>query len=72
MSVVARCIPSAGLIMRTALLIGLVVAAGSGCAALAKKPTTPAAEIDGEALARTAPPPNERYYLLVFSYQPRS
>lgn len=44
----------------------LLICPLSGCALLAKKTPTPAAEIDGEALARTPRPPNERFYLILF------
>ena len=44
----------------------LAWAAGSGCASLAQKPPTPAAEISArEGLSMTAPP-GERYFILVF------
>jgi hypothetical protein len=47
-------------------LVLLAAVAGCGCSLFAKKTPTPAARIDGEALARTPPPPGVRHYLLVF------
>ena len=38
-----------------------------GCAFLAKKTPTPAAQIDDRVLARVPAPPNERYYLIMFA-----
>ncbi|MDB5310571.1 MAG: hypothetical protein JWO38_4773 [Gemmataceae bacterium] len=51
---------------RGAVLVSAFLLVNSGCAILAKKPDTPAARLDGKALARTPPPPGERYYLLLF------
>ena len=47
----------------------LVVLVASGCSLLAKKTPTPAARIDEQALAQTPPPPNERYFLMMFGSQ---
>lgn len=40
-----------------------------GCAVLAKRPPTPAAKLDARELAQSVPPPNERYYLMMFGSQ---
>ena len=50
---------------RIALFL-LLAALAPGCAALAKKPLTPAADINRKELAQFDPPPNERYYLILF------
>ena len=47
----------------------LAVLLNGGCAVLAKKTPTPAARLDGAALARMPVPPNERYYVLFFGSQ---
>ena len=47
----------------------LLIVPFCGCALFAKKTPTPAAQIDGDSLARTPPPPNERYYLILFGSQ---
>jgi hypothetical protein len=50
-------------------LVVVVLATGMvGCAALAEKPPTPAAEIPPQALDYPAPP-NERYYAVIFGSQ---
>jgi hypothetical protein len=51
-----------------ALFVALLAAHAAGCAALAERPPTPAAEIPPEALDYPAPP-NEKYYALVFGAQ---
>ena len=56
-------------IVRALVAIALVAPAGAGCAALAKKPPTPAAEITPEEARAVVAPPGERYYLLVFGSQ---
>jgi hypothetical protein len=53
---------------RLALLLFLAAVA-QGCALFAKRPDTPAAHIDRGELARRNPPPNERYYLMMFGSQ---
>src|SRR5947208_14607206 len=53
------------------LAVFLVVLTGAGCALLAKKTPTPAAEIDREALARTPPPPGQRFYVFLFGADSR-
>ncbi|MBY0512733.1 MAG: hypothetical protein K2P78_02335 [Gemmataceae bacterium] len=55
----------------TLLMLAAVLPA-AGCALTAKKTPTPAAHIDGEALARVPPPPGERYYVLFFGSQDKS
>lgn len=50
------------------LLVALFAAHAAGCAALAEKPPTPAAQIPPEALDYPAPL-NERYYALIFGAQ---
>ncbi|HUR55411.1 MAG TPA: hypothetical protein VMZ71_14855 [Gemmataceae bacterium] len=50
---------------RLALLL-LLAATAPGCAALAKETPTPAAKIDRKELAQRHPPPNERYYVMIF------
>src|SRR3954452_1836838 len=47
----------------------LAVLAAAGCAMFAKKAPTPANEIAREALARSTPPPGERYYVFLFGSQ---
>ena len=47
----------------------LFAALAQGCALFANRPDTPAAHIDRAELARAYPPPNERYYLLMFGSQ---
>ena len=51
-----------------ALLVALLTTHAVGCAALAEKPPTPAAEIPPESLDYPAPP-NEKYYIFVFGSQ---
>jgi hypothetical protein len=54
---------------RAAALVAVLLAANAvGCAALAKKPPTPAADIPPGALDYPAPP-NEKYYALIFGAQ---
>jgi len=55
--------------IRTVGMLLALVLPTCGCALLAKKPPTPAARIDGTALARTSPSPNEHFYLIVFGSQ---
>jgi hypothetical protein len=50
-------------------LLIVLAAAPCGCAANAVRPPTPAANVRAEQLERDPSPPNERYYLLVFSSQ---
>ena len=50
-------------------LMVIVVIQACGCALTAKRTPTPAAQIDGKALAQTLPPPNERYYVIFFGSQ---
>jgi hypothetical protein len=45
---------------------------GAGCAALARRPPTPAAGLTPEQLAQTPRAPNERWYLLLFGSQDRT
>lgn len=47
----------------------LALIAGNGCAALAKKTPTPAAEISPRQAAAISAPPGERYFILVFGSQ---
>jgi hypothetical protein len=58
-------------VSRTAICLFFLITSplGAGCAALAKKTPTPAADLDTLALASIPPPPGERYYLLVFGSQ---
>ena len=51
---------------RCRAVVLLFVALVPGCALFANRPDTPAAHIDRAELARACPPPNERYYLLMF------
>ena len=51
-----------------ALLVAILTAGTVGCAALAEKPPTPAAEIPAGALDYPAPP-GEKYYIVVFGSQ---
>ena len=48
------------------LALFLLASLSPGCAALAKETPTPAAQINRKELAQVEPPPNERYYLLLF------
>ena len=50
-------------------LMVIVIIQACGCALTAKRTPTPAAQIDGKALAQTLPPPNERYYVIFFGSQ---
>src|SRR5262245_33094976 len=57
---------------RPSLPVVLVMACGcaaGGCAALARKPPTPAADITPRQAAAIAAPPGERYFVLVFGSQ---
>lgn len=56
-------------IVRALVAVALVAPASAGCAALAKKPPTPAAAITLEEARAVVAPPGERYYLLVFGSQ---
>src|SRR5262245_20057651 len=53
------------------LVVLLVVAGvpGSGCASLATKPPTPAAEIPSRASLAITAPPGERYFIIIFGSQ---
>lgn len=54
--------------LRRAVLVWFVLLfAMCGCAFLAKKTPTPAAQIDEKVLARVPAPPNERFYLIMFA-----
>ena len=58
------------MIPRISLWLALVVTvAGLGCALTAEQPPTPAQYLDGRELAAIPVPPDERFYLLVFSSQ---
>ena len=46
--------------------VAAVLGLATGCSLLAKKTPTPAAQIDANELAHRTPPPNERYYVLLF------
>ncbi|MCE9532431.1 MAG: hypothetical protein K8T89_15125 [Planctomycetes bacterium] len=50
-------------------LLALMISFATGCAALAKKPATPAAELSVQEMLATPVPPNERYYIIVFGSQ---
>jgi hypothetical protein len=52
--------------MSRRLAFFLLAALMPGCAALAKETPTPAAEIDRKELAQREPPPNQRYYAIIF------
>ncbi len=53
----------------TCVVACLAATTFSGCAALAKKPPTPAADIPIETALKMPAPPGERYYLIVFGSQ---
>jgi hypothetical protein len=55
--------------IRHTLCYGLFCALAAGCAALAKKPPTPADDIPVRYAATMTAPPGERYYILVFGSQ---
>src|SRR5262245_57140744 len=58
--------------LRPSLFVVLMMACGcaaSGCAALAKKPPTPADDIPPRQAAAIAAAPGERYFILVFGSQ---
>lgn len=57
-----------GTLFRGAAVASALLLMNAGCTILAKKPPTPAAQLDGNSLPRTAPP-GERYYLLLFGSQ---
>ncbi|MCI0699611.1 MAG: hypothetical protein L0241_00800 [Planctomycetia bacterium] len=54
---------------RLFVLLAASVSAGSGCAALAKRPPTPAAEISPSEAMSIQAPPGERYFLIIFGSQ---
>src|SRR3954467_1812332 len=65
-------IPEGAVMLRTAWfgpLFAAIILAGSGCASLAKKPPTPAAQITAREAAAITAPPGERYFVLVFGSQ---
>ena len=56
-------------VIRLAFWMALLCAPGAGCATLAKKPPSPAAEISPQEAATLTARPGERYYILVFGSQ---
>jgi hypothetical protein len=54
------------------LLVLAAVLPAAGCALLAKKTPTPAAQLDEKEMARVPPTPGERYYVLFFGSQDRT
>src|SRR4051794_19146131 len=55
--------------LRFLLVCALLIACCNGCAATAKRPSSPAASLSARMLLLNGAPANQRYYILVFGSQ---